>query len=122
MLHAISRTHRLVGESPRFAEQYEFLEQEHLSQTFFAFTLPHEELVLPQKSALFLQVDIALPDRVHGQKIVAVSQLELDHALGLPQVLGVAFGHLHQLLQQQRVFAHPLHGLQQVTGQIHSVT
>jgi len=118
---AIACTHRLVGESSGLAEQYELLEQEHLSQALLAFALPHEELVLPQKSALLLQVDVALPERVHGQQIVAVPQLEPDHALGQPEVFRVTFGHLHELLQQQRILAHPLHGLQQVTCQVHSV-
>lgn len=99
-LHRLRCTHRLIGESPRFTEQYELLEQEHLSQALLAFALPHEELILPQKATLLFQIDVTLSERVHGQQIVAMTQLEPDHALRLPQVFSVSFGHLHQLLQK----------------------
>lgn len=92
---SLSRTYRPIGKPSGFAEQYEFLEQKHLSQALLAFALPHEKFVLPQQSALLLQVNVTLPERVHGQQIVTMPQLEPDHALGLPQVLRVAFGHLH---------------------------
>lgn len=57
-----------------------------------------------------------------------MTQLETDHVCGsleLAQLLlpgGAAASLPHQVLQQQQVLAHTLHGLQQVGGQVHLVT
>lgn len=45
-----------IWESSCFAEEYKILEQEDLTQALLAFSLPDQELVLPQQSALFFYV------------------------------------------------------------------
>jgi len=97
-----------------FAEQDQIFEEEDVSESLLP-ALPAVELALPQKSALLFDVDVTVPQRIHGQEIVAVTQLEADHLLGRLQVpeLGLLVtALLEQLLQQQRVLAHPLHRFQ----------
>ena len=54
-----------------------------------------------------------------------MAELELDHLLGSAQVAELLLlrrtALLDQVLEQQRVLAHPLDGLQQVGGQVHLV-
>lgn len=92
-----------------------------------------------------MQTYVAIPKGVHRQQVVPMAQLEPHHLLGRPQVrlpldhrlhavvllvLVLLAGHvlrevgpcLHQLLQEQRVLAHPLYRLQQVTREVHLVT
>ena len=87
-------------------------------------SLPAVKLVLAQETALLLDVDIAVPQRVHGKKVVAVTQLEAHHLLGGHQIrkfrLLVA-ALLEELLEEQGVLAHALHGFEEVTGQVHLV-
>lgn len=63
-------------------------------------------------------------DGVHGQQVIAVSQLETHKALGSPQGTQLLHGPPagpRQLLQQQCVLAHALDRLQQVGGQVQVV-
>ena len=113
-----------LGVAFRFGEEDQVLEEEDVAQALLA-ALPAVELALAQQPALFFDVDVAVAQRVHGQQVVAVAQLEAHHLLGRRQVgefrLLVDAALLEQLLQQQRVLAHALHRLQQVTGQVHLV-
>lgn len=87
---------------------------------------------------------VAVTKGVHREQIVSMTQLKSDHLLGGSQVgfplddgfdfvLALLFlvlsrqlvrqigSSFHELLQQQRVFSHSLHRLQQITGQVHLV-
>lgn len=68
---------------------------------------------------------ITVLDGIHGQKVVAVAKLEMDDLQS-----GFHFGYLsglswptfhHHVLQQQAVFADPLHRPQQVRPQVHFI-
>lgn len=79
-----------VRESPGLTEQHEFLEEKYLAQGLLArLPLPHQELVLSQQPSLFLDIHVTVPQRVLGQQIVAVPQLEANHILGLLQFLHI---------------------------------
>lgn len=69
---------------------------------------------------------VAVPDGVHGQQVVAVAKLELDHVGGGQKrrqlrLLSRALLLLDEVGEQQRVLAHPLDRLQQVGRQVHLV-
>lgn len=68
---------------------------------------------------------IAFPDGVHGQQVVAVAKLELDHVGGVLQrskLRLLSAAHLlGEVREQQGVFTHPLDGLQQVGRQVHLI-
>ncbi|KAF3839835.1 hypothetical protein F7725_018552 [Dissostichus mawsoni] len=68
---------------------------------------------------------ITTTNGIHGQQVVAMAKLKLDHLLCGAEVaqlllLGLT-ALLDQVFQQQSVFTHPLDGLQQVGGQVHLV-
>lgn len=69
---------------------------------------------------------ITAPNGVHRQQIVAVAKLKLDHLLGgakVAQLLRLWLAALlDEVLEQQRIFTHPLDGLEQVGCQVHFVT
>lgn len=71
------------------------------------------------------QTHVAVSDGVHGQEVVTVAKLELDHVGGSQQCCQLRLlsgAHLlDEVSQQQRVLAHPLDRLQQVGRQIHLV-
>lgn len=71
------------------------------------------------------QTHVTVSDGVHGEQVVAVAKLELDHAGGGLQrgVLRLlSSSHLlHEVGEEQSVFTHPLDRLQQVGGQIHLI-
>lgn len=82
-------------------------------------------VTLSSWSELVISAYIAASDGVHGQQVVAVAQLKLDHLLSGAEVaqlllLGLA-ALFDQVFEQQSVFAHPLDGLQQVGRQVHLV-
>ena len=107
----------------RLGEQDEVFEEENVSESLLA-ALPAVKFVLAEEPTLFLDVDVAVAQRVHGQQIVAVTQLEADHLLGGHQIgkfrLLIA-ALLEQLFEEQRVFAHPLDRLKEVAGQVHLI-
>lgn len=75
--------------------------------------------------ALCISTYITAPNGIHSQQVVAMAKLKLDHLLCSAEVaqlllLGVT-ALLDQVFQQQRVFTHPLDGLQQVGRQVHLV-
>lgn len=71
------------------------------------------------------QAYIAAADGVHGQQVVPVAQLELDHVLRWSEVSELLLlrltALLDQILQEESVFTHPLDGLQQVRSQVHLI-
>ncbi len=72
------------------------------------------------------QTYIAAADGVHGQQVVPVAQLELDHLLRCSEVSELLLlrltALLDQILQEESVFTHPLDGLQQVRRQVHLIS
>lgn len=68
---------------------------------------------------------ITAANSIHGEQVIAVAKLKLDHVLSRAQVAQLLLlrlaALLDQVLQQERVFAHPLDGLQQIGGQVHLV-
>lgn len=69
---------------------------------------------------------ITAANSIHGQQVIAVAKLKLDHVLSRAQVTQLLLlrlaALLDQVLQQERIFAHPLDGLQQIGGQVHLVS
>lgn len=68
---------------------------------------------------------VTVSNGVHGQQVVSMAKLELDHIGGRLQCRKLRLlchAHLlHEVSEEQRVFAHPLNGLQQVGGQVHLI-
>lgn len=68
---------------------------------------------------------ITSTDGVHGQEVVPVAQLELDHLFSCSEVSELLLlrvtALLNQILQEKSVFTHPLDGLQKVGRQVHLI-
>lgn len=64
-------------------------------------------------------------DGIHGQEVVAVAKLEINDfqsGFDFGQLFGLSWTTFQRhVLQQQAIFADPLHGLQQVRPQVHFV-
>lgn len=68
---------------------------------------------------------ITSTDGVHGEQVVSVAQLELDHLFSCSEVSELLLlrvtALLNQILQEKSVFTHPLDRLQQVGRQVHLI-
>lgn len=68
---------------------------------------------------------ITSTDGVHGEQVISVAQLELDHLFSCSEVSELLLlrvtALLNQILQEKSVFTHPLDRLQQVGRQVHLI-
>jgi hypothetical protein len=106
------------------AEEDEILKEKNVSKSLLS-TLPTIELALSQQTALLFDVDVTVSKRIHGQQVVAVTQLKTNHLFSPQKVDKFRFlvtTFFKQLLQQQGVFAHSLDWFEQITRQIHFIS
>ena len=81
----------------------------------------------PDSFTLYLNAAtyITAPNGIHGQQVIAVAELKLDHLLCGAEVTQLLLlrvtALVNQIFEQQGIFTHPLNGLQQVRRQIHLV-
>jgi hypothetical protein len=89
LVHKTSTRYLAIGEPSGLTEQYQLLEEEHLSEGLLRVAaLPHQELVLTQQTSLFFEIHLKHPSckkpRARRRRLTSHSLIESMASKSLP--------------------------------------